>query len=199
MIEKIKNRKRVLILLLVLCVAVTATFIGSLAKYVTSDEGADEADVAKFGLNIPNAVELFSDSYTNVAADPEGKKIIAPGTDGEYKFEVTGTSEVAYAVSANIDLTYSEEWDGYEPLEFSLDGDEWTDFDTFEENLSTALGDKVMEPNEEYASAQTIHWRWPFHTSTENDIKDTAVGALASTGDAPKVTVDIEVVATQVD
>ena len=199
MIEKIKNRKGALILLLVLCVAVTATLIGSLAKYVTSETVSDEAVVAKFGLNIPNDVDLFSDSYTNVTADPEGKKIIAPGTAGSYKFEVTGTSEVTYSVSANIDMTYSEGWEGYKPLEFSINGTTWTDFDQFKTNLSAVLESEIMEPNEEYANTQTIHWRWPFHTSAENDIKDTAAGLLAATDVAPKVTVNIEVIAAQID
>ena len=197
--EKKKNKKIMLIGLLVLSIAITGTLIGTLAKYVTSRTVSDNAVVAKFGLNIPNVINLFSDSYTNVQADTEGKKIIAPGTEGQYKFEVTGTSEVAYKVSANVLVVYSEEWDGYAPLKFSINGTDWTDFEEFKVNLSNALGSETMDPNEEYSSTQTIYWQWPFYTSDGDDISDTQMGGIASEGTAPKVTISIEVIAAQID
>ena len=199
MTETKKNRKATLILLLVLLVAITSAFVGTLAKYMTSETVSDDTVVAKFGLNIPNSIDLFSDSYSNVKSDTDGKMIIAPGTSGHYNFAVTGTSEVAYTVSADITVTYSEEWDDYEPLKFSINGDDWTDLEDFKGNLSTALASNTMAPNETYSNAQTIYWRWPFHVSPENDIKDTAMGRLAVGGTAPQVTVNIEVTAAQVD
>ena len=200
MTQKQKNKKTALIGLLILCVLATGAFIGTLAKYVTSQGVTDSANVAKFGLNIPTAINLFSDSYTNVKADVDGNRIIAPGTEGQYKFEVTGTSEVAYKVSADIMITYSEEWDGYAPLLFSINGTEWTDdLEEFQTNLSNALASEIMAPGDAYASTQTIHWKWPYHVSAELDIKDTEMGAIAATGTAPQVTVNIQVTATQVD
>ena len=198
MTKEKKNKKRLLIVLLALLVAVTGAFIGTLSKYSTSKTGSDDAAVAKFGLNIPNTINLFSDSYTNVDADIDGKKIIAPGTSGEYAFEVTGTSEVAYKVSAGITVAYSTEWNGYEPLEFSVDGENWTGSEAFKTNLSERLESKTMNPNEDYASTQTIYWRWPFYKSVENDAKDLAMGLAATSDPAPKVSVTIEVIATQV-
>jgi len=199
MAKKQKNRKAILVILLALAVAVTGAFIGSLAKYAVLDEDSDEAVAAKFGLNIPNTIDLFSESYTNVESDTEGKKVIAPGTEGYYNFEVVGTSEVAYKVSAVVDVTYSEEWDDYAPLEFSVNGETWTKLDAFKTNLSAALESKILPPNTEYNSTQAIHWRWPFYVSPEYDVKDTAIGVEAATGTAPKVTVEIEVTAAQVD
>ena len=199
MTKKQKNRKTLLIVLLILSVVVTGAFIGTLAKYVTSKTVSDDAVAAEFGLDVPNVVDLFSDSYTNVTADTDGKKIIAPGTSGQYRFQITGTSEVAYKVIANIAVIYSDEWNGYAPLEFSINGTNWTNLADFKENLSNALASKTMAPGEEYESTQTIYWKWPFHTSAGNDIKDTQMGMAAATGTAPKVTVSIEVIAEQVD
>ena len=196
--EKQKNKKIILIALLLLLVLVSSTFIGTLAKYVTSGTVSDGAVAAKFGFDIPNTVELFSDSYINVAADESGKKIIAPGTSGQYEFEVSGTSEVAYKVSAAITVSYSSEWDEYEPLEFSLDGVDWMDSESFKTELANVLTSEEMSPNAPYSSTQTIHWRWPFSISSENDIKDTSVGAAAAAGESPAVTVSINVVAEQV-
>ena len=197
--EKKDHKALLLIAILVLMIAISSVFAGTLAKYLTSNTVSDEAAVAKFGLGIPGTINLFSDSYTNVQADEEGKKIIAPGTEGSYKFSVTGTSEVAYKVIADIAVTYSDEWDGYEPLKFSIDGLNWTDFTEFEANLSAALSSAVMLPNSPYASTQTIYWKWLFYVSDGNDIKDTNMGNLASEGSAPSVSVDIEVTAAQVD
>ena len=198
MTEK-KERKFLLAALLVVTVLITSILVGTLAKYITTGEISDEGNAAKFGLNIPNTVNLFSDSYTNVQAETDGKKIIAPGTSGQYKFEVTGTSEVSYKVSAEIAVNYSEAWDGYEPLEFSIDGTNWTNLTDFKTNLSSALSSETMSPNAAYASTQTIYWRWPFFVSEENDVKDTNIGSLAADGTVFKVTVSITVTASQVD
>ena len=199
MVKKQKNRKIVLIALLILSVAATSAFVGTLAKYVMSDTASDDAVAAKFGLGVPNTIDLFSDSYTNVEADTDGKKIIAPGTTGQYTFNVTGTSEVAYKISANVTVAYSEEWDGYAPLKFSVNGTNWTDLADFKDNLSNALATETMAPGEAYANTQTIYWEWPFYVSDEYDIKDTQMGVAAATETAPKVTVSIEVTAAQID
>ena len=126
--DKRSKRRFLFILIVLLCVAITGTLIGTIAKYVTKQTVSDDAVSAKFGLGIPNTINLFSDSYTNVTSDTTGKKIIAPGTSGQYKFEVTGTSEVAYKVEAEISVVYSDEWEDYTPLEFSIDGETWTSF-----------------------------------------------------------------------
>jgi len=194
-----KSKRGLLALLLVFLVVISSVFIGSLARFLTTTEVSDEAVVAKFGLNIPNTIDLFYESYTeDVMADTTGKNIIAPGTFGKYKFNVTGTSEVAYSVSADISLTYSDEWGNYKPLEFSINGADWTDFEQFKTALASALSSNNQLPNTIYTNAQTIYWRWPFSVSSELDIKDTEMGSMAADATAPKVTVDIKVTAGQV-
>ena len=190
--------KNITIVLLIFAVVVTGAFIGTTSKYVTSNTDFDSAVAGKFGLNTANAINLFSDSYTNVAADTNGKKVIAPGTTGHYTFKVIGTSEAAYKVNANITITYSEEWGEYQPLEFSLDGNTWTTLEQFKTDLSAALESEILLPNETYNNSQDIHWRWPFYISAEKDIKDTDMGVVATMVAAPKVTINIEMAATQV-
>jgi hypothetical protein len=192
-------RKTLLLAILVLLVVATSTFIGTLAKYSTSETASDSAVAAEFGLNIPKSINLFSDSYTNVQADENGKKIIAPGTEGEYAFVVTGTSEVAYKVVADISVVYSDEWNGYEPLMFSINGEDWLSLADFETALSNKLASDIIEPNAIYSSSQTIYWQWPFYTSVEDDLKDTAMGTAATAETAPSVTISIELTAVQVD
>jgi hypothetical protein len=194
-----KSKRGLLALLLVFLVVISSVFIGSLARFLTTTEVSDEAVVAKFGLNIPNTIDLFHDSYTNnIKAETAGKNIIAPGTFGQYKFSVQGTAEVAYSVSADISITYSDEWGDYKPLEFSLNGTDWTDFDQFKTALGMALLSNKQEPNTTYTNAQTIYWRWPFSVSSALDIKDTEMGSMAANTAAPKVTVNIKVTAAQI-
>ena len=193
-----KKRSGLLIILAIFLLVSAIAFVGTFASYITSRNVSDNAAVAKFGLNIPATINLFSDSYTNVQADTEGKKIIAPGTNGQYKFAVNGTAEVAYKVSADIVVIYSDEWSGYEPLEFSVDGIVWTDFARFSEDIGNALESAVMPPNSTYENTQTIYWRWPFSVSESNDEKDTEMGFMAASGTAANVTVNIEVTATQI-
>ena len=195
--KETRKRKRLLLIgLLVLLFAITTAFVGSLARYSTSKTVSDSAVVAKFGLNVPNEINLFSASYTNVQADTDGKKIIAPGTQGQYTFNVSGTAEVAYKVSSNISLSYSEEWGSYAPLKFSINGETWTDFAQFKDNLNSALESDVIAPNATYSGTQTIYWKWPI---SEDDAKDNEVGYAAATGTAPGVSINIEVNAIQVD
>ena len=196
---KKENRRATLIALLVILVIATGAFIGTIAKYITSSTGSDSAVVAKFGLNVPNTIDLFADSYVHVQADTNGKKIIAPGTFGAKTFTVTGTSEVSYKIDAKVTVTYSEEWGEYYPLEFSLNGSEWTGIEQFKINLENALASEISEPNKPYENTQTIYWRWKLHVSEANDVKDTEMGIKAATGTAPKVVVNIEVTAMQAD
>jgi len=197
--EKRNHKALIITLLILVALLITGAFIGTMARFITSNTVSDNAVVARFGLGVPTNVDLFADSYTNVIANTDGKKIIAPGTEGSYSFEVSGTSEVAYRVSADVNVTYSEEWDGYAPLDFSLDGETWTSLANFEDALESVLASTTIAPNSEYSSNQTIFWRWPFFVSAENDILDTQMGVLSAETSAPAVTVNIVVTATQVD
>ena len=199
MFKKRNRKKSAFIALLVILAVMSSTFVWTLARYVTSQTATDSAAVAKFGLGIPSTINLFSDSYTNVKADEDGKKIIAPGTSGEYQFQVTGTSEVAYKVEAEVKVTYSAGWGSYQPLRFSLNNTDWMEVGAFQTSLSNVLASEPMAPNTAYASTQKIYWSWPFEGAEGDDAKDTAMGVAAAGGNAPTVEVEIEVIAAQID
>ena len=205
--EKKKKKNMIpIIAVLVFLVAVSSAFIGTLAKFVMTEALSDNAVVAEFGLGMPERIDLFSVSYLDpkIEANGEGKKIIAPGASGSYAFSVSGTAEVEYVVRAEVEVAYSENWDGYEPLEYSLDGEDWTNLEDFQADLSTALESEVIAPNAIYSGEQTIYWRWPFTVDGEDvkihNEKDTEMGiAAVGAGEAaPKVTISIELTAEQV-
>lgn len=106
--------------LLVAVLISTSAISGTYAKYVTAETGADDARVAKFGVNITLNEEMFADSYKNtkttwtagedvdnitVQSSAETKNVIAPGTEGTLAdFSVTGTPEVDVQVTYTADL-----------------------------------------------------------------------------------------------
>lgn len=111
--------------LLLVLVLVTSCFVGgTFAKYVTSGGGADEARVAKFGVNVSAVGDVFAKEYD--AKDPtlvdyngdaiaksviaaDGKDVVAPGTkkDDALVVSVTGTPEVAVEVKYEGHVTFT--------------------------------------------------------------------------------------------
>lgn len=110
--------------LLLALVLVTSCFVGStFAKYVTSGGGTDEARVAKFGVKVVAAGDVFAKEYD--AKDPtlldykgdaiaksvvSTDKVVAPGTKKEdaLTVSVTGTPEVAVEVKYEAHVTFTE-------------------------------------------------------------------------------------------
>lgn len=113
--------------LLLALVLVTSCFVGgTFAKYVTYGGGQDHARVAKFGVKVEAAGDVFAKEYD--AKDPtvqdyngqviaksvissDGKtKLVAPGTakDGALTVSVTGTPEVAVKVEYVAHVTFNE-------------------------------------------------------------------------------------------
>jgi len=193
----------VLVLTVVLSTGLTA---GTYAKYTSSQETSDSARVAKWGIGVDNTVELFSDSYIGteggtdvVAAD--GTNVIAPGTTGEYTFELTGAPETNYT----LDVTVTGE-DKTGRLVFTLDG---TDVGTIAD-LQTAIENlyntgKVYAANTTSASKHTIGWYWTFSTDDATDEIDTNLGDgkgdsdLTVDAEAVKLTVSITATQTEKD
>lgn len=104
-----KNRMmRFASLLLVATLMSTCTISGTFAKYVTKGEAMDKARVAKWGVNITAAGELFSQTYVEAAAgntpgsgaitveSSDTDKVVAPGTQNDtgITFTITGQPEV---------------------------------------------------------------------------------------------------------
>ncbi|MGN0165548.1 MAG: hypothetical protein ACI39R_05140 [Lachnospiraceae bacterium] len=141
MTKKKSTLIKVATLLMVLALGTTCFTSGTLAKYVTSNNGGDSARVAKFGVTVTANGETFAEEYDthdqSVAAtiaqsvvsstDENGNqdKVVAPGTSGDMaSMTLTGTPEVAVRVSydATLELTgwTTDGTDEYCPIEIEV-------------------------------------------------------------------------------
>ena len=111
--------------LLVAVLATTSVISGTYAKYVTSAESTDKARVAKWGVEITGAADMFSDKYDKEdaaysltaesvisAGDVDGyEKVVAPGTTGALtNFAITGEPEVATRVTYTVETFDIDNW-----------------------------------------------------------------------------------------
>lgn len=105
------NKKFMGLMALVAGVAITTFSVsGTYAKYVSTSTGTDKARVAKWGIGEePLKIDLFDESYTNVANGSSDLKIIAPGTSGSYEFTLDPTvykaTEVGYEIKSDVTIT----------------------------------------------------------------------------------------------
>ena len=107
--------------LLVAVLATTSVISGTYAKYTTQDSANDSARVAKWGVELQVAGDLYSENYASgvattanvaqvgvtdatVATMASGKNLVAPGTknDNGLKFSLNGQPEVSGTISATI-------------------------------------------------------------------------------------------------
>ncbi len=226
-----KNRIMRAATLLFALVLISSCFVGgTFAKYVTGESGSDTARVAKFGVNIIATTGMFSKEYAkddtsftlaaNTVVSSDESNLVAPGTSQDMaEFSLTGTPEVAVRVSYDLKKFELTNWttdgeDEYCPLvftvngtDYAIDGTEITDV----EGLEAAVIAAVNGYHKEYAAntnlANTtddnleISWRWDFHTSDANDVKDTALGnrAAENVADAGKIDIELTATVTQID
>lgn len=168
-----KNIKMLAIAALLVAVAVTSYSVsGTYAKYTTSKTYTDSARVAKWGIGMTNEVDLFYSNYTDVKSANGTDAVVAPGTQGNYTFALTGTPETDYT----LDVTVTGE-DNIGQLVYTLDG---TEYATMAE-LVTAI-DALYNPQTVYAagtaseSTHNIGWYWAFEEDEANNTTDTTLG-----------------------
>lgn len=218
-----KNRMmRIAAVMMVLALVTTCVISGSFAKYVTTGTAAeDSARVAKWGVTVSAAsstLEVFKTSYnkdsdTSIGVTVQGtQKLVAPGTknQGAAIINVAGTPEVAVRVAYTGSITLTGwEVDGefYCPLIISVgveavNGADFTSLEAFQNAVNallTTTTDYAPGTNLATAASKTVSWEWPFSTSPENDLKDTALGNAAANGTAPTVTISLNATVTQID
>lgn len=110
-----KNRMMRLASILLVCVLMTTSVIsGTFAKYITTDQQADTARVAKFGVVASLSGDLFGATYAaatdntimtygvndGAVSSSDGAPVVAPGTENKQglTLKVTGTPEVSTKV-----------------------------------------------------------------------------------------------------
>ena len=176
-----RNRMmRIASFLLIAVLATTCAISGTFAKYTSDFTGESNARVAKWSFTVgttqmTSSVKTFtfdlfkSVNDANVAKETDGSKpsIIAPGTQGSFVINLTNNSEV----TASYKVTLSEENDDQIPIEYSTDGSAWKSLTNF--NADQAATNVTMSGG---TASVTIHWRWAFNTSDDQNGKDTTLG-----------------------
>lgn len=104
--------------LLIAVLISTSAISGTYAKYVTQDSASDSARVAKWGVELQVAGDLYGLNYKttentkteastgiSVQSNADGKNVVAPGTKNDgtgFTFSLNGKPEVSSKVSAVI-------------------------------------------------------------------------------------------------
>lgn len=200
--NKKKNRK-VVALILCLCLGVCCVAGGALAKYTTSVSGSDTAKVAKWSFEVNdvdmtptgNNASMTFDLF-NTIKDSDGSSsetdvktaLIAPGTSGSFDVKIENLSEV----NATYDLDFSVVNEDAIPVQFSTDGSTWKTYDHINE-LNVDAEAIAMETG---TDTVTVQWKWDFEG---DDSADTALGIAAAKGEAPFIQVTCAATFTQVD
>lgn len=175
--------------LLVLTLVTSCFMGGTLAKYVSEDEGKDSARVAKWGVevNVKNGVEeIFGKKYgkhwtgstinsDTVIAETNAKlDVLAPGTKGELgQTSITGIPEVAVKVVTDAEIIM-ENWkidtdEFYCPLIFTVESNNSGTGSTKEDKISG------IDYNEKSSGGQQS-----FINKLENCIEEAYSGEFAA-------------------
>ena len=214
--------------LLVAVLLTTCAISGTFAKYVTAETGSDSARVAKWGVEIVAATEMFSDSYKDakttynasetgdaitVQADTEGTNIVAPGTKGSLVgFAVTGTPEVDVEVTYDATLTLTG-WEvigvaEYCPIEITVNSETFkigvnaTDVADLIAKVEAAIEGKTAkyDANTDLSAVNDdVVVSWEWDYEGNDDGCDTALGDQAADGNAATIKLEIKTTITQVD
>ena len=165
-----KNRtmKMILITLLITMIALVLVS-GTYAKYTSSASGSDTARVAKWSFNVGENDIVAKDTFTfdlfKTITDTDGKtetdvvsanadKVIAPGTSGSFDLVLENKSET----SAKYGITYTVTNTASIPVQFSVNGKDWTD------NLANVVEsdtDTKLDANNGTKTI-TIQWKWAY-------------------------------------
>lgn len=208
-----KNLRNGLVLSLVLLSVISmGSVAGTYAKYTTTlAQQTDSARVAKWTIGQTTNVEnLFTSSYeASDAANGETDvlslvDVVAPGTNGEYSFNLSGTTETNYTLTVVTSAVDTINTVDYAPITYTLDSNPVTDMNTDgvinAEDLALAIAaiyptDKVYAAGTVSESVHTIGWSWAING---DDAKDTILGnEIAADEDSHKVSLSITITATQ--
>ena len=191
---KAKKSVWAIVCALVLCVLCGVGL--TVAKYVTSDNGSDNATVAKFGVEVSvDATNVFSTQYQNNSAVvvKGATDVVAPGTSGKLAtIEISGTPEVNVEVAYTVTVAFTgwtlEDDSEYMPLVITV-GDETLDTETTTTTVTKqyAAGTTLADITD------AVTWEWAF---SGNDANDTY---LANKATLPTVSITVTASVTQIN
>lgn len=185
---------KILLFLMVMCMAATCFLSGTVASYSTTADVNYTANIAKWSFTVNDkditaATDLVIDvTDTMTVTEDDGVNadldvadgLLAPGTQGSFVIELENTSEV----TARYGIVFTVDTDGI-PLEFSLDGSAWGA--TLDEITASDATQLAASATKEV----TVYWRWAFDG---NIATDTALGVDAAN---VQLTVTASITATQ--
>ena len=158
-VKKGKKKNKVASLLLALALILTCGVAGTIAQYQKSFGGTGTATIAKFDVDATNLKEDQTkgiDLFETVKDTKDGNdekdvhdNMIAPGTQGSFRVDLTNKSEVnvkyqLYAKWSETSGKHSVSVDGVDtemPLTFKLVAINGTEEATIANELSTAMND----------------------------------------------------------
>ena len=190
--EKNKTMKMILITLLIAMIALVLVS-GTYAKYTSSASGSDTARVAKWSFNVGENDIVAKDTFTfdlfktitdTDVVSANADKVIAPGTSGSFDLVLENKSET----SAKYGITYTVTNTASIPVQFSVNGKDWTD------NLANVVEtdtDTKLDANNGRKTIK-IQWKWACDGDDTTDVNLGKVGTA-------KLIVQADVTATQID
>ena len=188
---------RVASIMLVLVLMSSSVISGTFAKYVTSGTSQDTARVAKFGVVVTGAANMFNNVYetddgifseTNSVVSAgaiNGRvKLVAPGTNGNLTdVKITGKPEVAVRVTYDATLDIGG-WNlngagYYSPIIITVETEKICGLHYGSEALfEAAVKTAIANCNKDYAAntdlstivseGPTVSWEWAFDAEDHN-------------------------------
>lgn len=205
-----KTKKANIIVICALIVCVLCCVGITIAKFVTSNQNTDNAQVAKFGVTVSvDASGVFAKEYKNSDKTivVSSNKVVAPGTSGSLAtINVSGTPEVNVEVAYKVTLDFGDNWkdangDVYMPLVITVGGTEYKIDSTYTtvDALETAIAQEIKT---QYAAGTTlsnianpVSWEWAFEG---NDANDTYL-ANQTGNKVPTIAITIEASVNQIN
>ncbi len=205
-----KTRNIFIFALVLLSVVSMGSVAGTYAKYTSNSAFTDQARVAKWDIKLNNAkmtqnfaIDLFKtvnkdtdgSDETDVKEGTDADKIIAPGTQGEFAFDIQNDSEV----NANVkfDWTGSNN-DANIPIQFrvtyTLDSATPVSTNWVNDIADVKLPDDLSLGMGKNCNIK-VEWKWVYEVDDAGNTTDTTLGEAGTA----KVVVAGKVIATQID
>ena len=157
---------------------------GSQAKQQTEKSAFDVKDYDQV-WKTETAIELFKSDYTNAdgvvtVKSADGRKVIAPGTEGSYTFSLKNTSDASADYKIWVEADISSDMTGV-PLETRMSCDSgWllggkNSWEKAEDLNGVSTAENIGAGK---TAEYTIYWQWPFEQG--DDPADTHLGNISA-------------------
>lgn len=157
-----------------------AKYSGTKAKQQSQKNAFDVQDADQI-WETETAIELFKSQYTNkggkiTVKSADGKHVIAPGTEGQYTFDIKNTSETPANYKIWVEAKLSSNIEGV-PLQTRMSGqDGW--LLGSKNNWKQAVSLDGVTTKENIGAGKTaeytIYWQWPFEQGDDKADTDLA-------------------------